>query len=137
MTVHAEIITGPLPPMSALPAAHSAEGRSCETGARVVFEGIVRATEDGKPLVALDYQTYEPMAQRQIEAIALELIRVHGLHDVIIRHSRGRVPVGACSFRLVVTSPHRAEALRAVAEFIDRLKQDVPIWKRVVWSAGA
>lgn len=130
MSVQVEIVTGPLPPLPAPPAPGAANG----TGARVVFEGIVRALEDGRPLSALDYQTYEPMAQRQIEAIARDLIASHGVHEVAVRHSRGRVPVGACALQLVITSPHRAAALTAMAEFIDRLKQDVPIWKRAVWA---
>jgi molybdopterin synthase catalytic subunit len=39
---------------------------------------------------------------------------------------------GQCSFRLQVASAHRAEALAAMTEFIDRLKRDVPIWKSPV-----
>jgi len=44
------------------------------------------------------------------------------------------VAVGEVSFVLIVESAHRAEALAAMADFIDRLKQDVPIWKRAVWA---
>jgi molybdopterin synthase catalytic subunit len=57
----------------------------------------------------------------------------HGLAALVTLHSRGRVGVGEVSFVLEVAAPHRAETLTAVSDFIDRLKQDVPIWKRAVW----
>ena len=83
---------------------------------------------------ALDYQTYEPMAQSMIAQIGNELIAKHGLFGMFVIHSRGRVRVGECSFRLTIAARHRKEALKAMDEFIDRLKQDVPIWKKPVWK---
>lgn len=110
-------------------------------GATVRFEGIVRGSEPApaegganRDLQALDYQTYDPMAERQLRELAREMAAKHGLGSLIVLHSRGRVGVGEVSFVLIVKSPHRAEALAAMAEFIDRLKQDVPIWKRPVWA---
>jgi molybdopterin synthase catalytic subunit len=100
-------------------------------GATLVFEGIVRAQEAGKEIAALYYQTYEPMAQRMITSIAEDLIKKHGLLAIDVEHSRGRVGVGECSFRLRVSSRHRKEGIAAADEFIDRLKADVPIWKSV------
>ncbi|NOG53279.1 MAG: molybdenum cofactor biosynthesis protein MoaE [Planctomycetes bacterium] len=101
-------------------------------GAVVVFEGIVRSEEDGRPIEGLEYEAYEPMAGRQMERICRELIDRYGLIAMRVAHSRGLVPVGACSFRLWVASAHRKEALQAMDAFIDMLKQDVPIWKRAV-----
>lgn len=130
MSVEVTIIDGPLP------AAPSAAAVVDGAGAVVVFEGIVRAREGDGVIEALEYQAYEPMAQRQMGELAGELVARHGLLRVRVEHSRGRVGVGECSFRLVIESPHRAEALAAMGEFIDRLKRDVPIWKRPVWRAG-
>jgi molybdopterin synthase catalytic subunit len=42
------------------------------------------------------------------------------------------VPVGACSLRLLVAAAHRKPALKAMDEFIDALKRDIPIWKEAV-----
>jgi molybdopterin synthase catalytic subunit len=107
-------------------------------GAILAFEGIVRAKEDEGTISALDYQTYEPMAQRMLEEIARDLIQRHGLIAMHIHHSRGQVPVGQCSFRLLIASLHRKEAIAGMDEFIDRLKRDVPIWKKAVWlESGA
>jgi len=101
-------------------------------GAVVVFEGIVRPTEGDQKIEALDYEAYEPMASGKLEEIATSLNESHGLIGMVVEHSRGRVDVGACSFRLTVSSAHRREAIAAMSEFIDRLKQDVPIWKKPV-----
>src|SRR5262245_23905217 len=87
-------------------------------GAWVRFDGVVRPMEDERPIVALDYEAYEPMATRELERLAEEVMRGHGLLGIDVWHSRGRVVVGACSFRLVVQGVHRAEALAAMDEFI-------------------
>src|SRR5712672_4697425 len=129
VSTQVEIVDGPLPP-----------GRAPEfpgAGAVLVFEGIVRESEPRPEdphakIQALDYQTYEPMAQSTITKIGDELIARHGLMGMVVIHSRGTVPVGACSFRHNVAARHRKEALAAVDEFIDLLKRDVPIWKKPV-----
>jgi molybdopterin synthase catalytic subunit len=129
MSVSVHIADGPLPPRGAAPPA-ALPG----AGAVVCFEGIVRELEGQGRVSALEYQVYEPMATGMLEWIARDLIARRRLIGVHVEHSRGRVPVGACSFRLVVGAPHRKEALEAMDEFIDRLKRDVPIWKTAVWA---
>lgn len=110
-------------------------------GAALRFEGVVRRSEpraagggQDHDLAALDYQTYDPMAERQMLALSREIAERHGLIGLAALHSRGRVAVGEVSLVLIVESVHRAEALCAMSEFIDRLKQDVPIWKQAVWA---
>jgi molybdopterin synthase catalytic subunit len=124
MSVEVMILDGQLPP--------AAPARADGAGGIVVFEGIVRGTEEGRSIAALEYQAYEPMAQRMIARISEELIGKHGVLAIKVEHSKGRVLVGACSFRLTVWGRHRKEALAATDEFIDRLKADVPIWKKAV-----
>ena len=110
-------------------------------GAVLRVEGIVRRGEpsdahggDERELLALDYQTYDPMAERELRALARQIAEEHVLSSLVALHSRGRVAVGDVSFVLIVESPHRAEAIAAMSAFIDRLKQDVPIWKKPVWK---
>ncbi len=112
--------------------------RAGTSGATVRFEGIVRDTEprgDGVPraLKALRYSSYDPMAQQALDALALDIARAHQLNALITVHSRGEVAVGEISFVLTIAACHRAQSLRAMGEFIDRLKQDVPLWKQPVW----
>ncbi len=99
-------------------------------GAVVCFDGIVRPIEDGRRIAGLIYQTYDPMAELDLRRLAEEATRSFGLLGVTVEHSRGTVAAGECSFRLRIASAHRKEALAAMDWFIDRMKQDVPIWKR-------
>lgn len=102
---------------------------SAQFGAVIVFEGVVRATEGDLTIRALDYEAYEPMASNTLTELGREMLAKHGLVSIMVEHSRGEVPVGQRSFRLTVHAMHRAEALAATGEFIDRMKRDVPIWK--------
>jgi molybdopterin synthase catalytic subunit len=127
VSVEVNIVDGPLGPL-----APSREVPGA--GAALCFEGIVRPFESGRAIVALDYEAYEPMAPNLLRRLGEEVARSHGLLDLCVEHSRGRVRAGECSFRLRVYSPHRPEALSAVGEFVDRMKRDVPIWKTAVYD---
>lgn len=124
MSVQVRIVDGPLAAADVWMAAGA--------GALLCFEGIVRGEENGRTIAALDYEAYEPMAGKMLERIGKELFERHGLLGVLIEHSRGRVPVGAISYRLRIASRHRKEGIAALDEFTDRLKKDVPIWKAAV-----
>lgn len=106
-------------------------------GARLRFEGIVRGLEEGRSIAALDYEVYEPMASRELARVAREEAAKVGARSILVLHSRGRVAVGEVSFVCEVASPHRAEAIAALAAFVDRMKREVPIWKRVIPADGA
>jgi molybdopterin synthase catalytic subunit len=102
---------------------------SPEAGAVVRFEGRVRATENGHPIRALVYEAYQPMAERQMEKILRELGARHPCLAVRVRHRLGEVRVGEIAIAIEALAAHRAEAFALAAAFMDRLKQDVPIWK--------
>lgn len=123
--VTVRIVDGPL----GQPLAHHAIQAQGLVGAAVVFEGIVRAEEAGRLIAALNYEVYEPMATRVLYDLAREIVTTHGLLKIEVEHSRGRVAISECSFRLKVLAGHRKQALAAMDEFIDRMKKDVPIWK--------
>lgn len=129
MSVKTYITEGPLPPIVAW--------NPIGAGAVISFEGVVRPVENGRTLRSLVYEVYEPMATQQLRDLAQELAASHGLTAIIVEHSRGVVPVGQCSFRLRIAATHRKEALEAMELFIDRMKQDVPIWKRQVYAQEA
>jgi molybdopterin synthase catalytic subunit len=103
-------------------------------GAVVRFEGRVRAEENGATIAALDYEAYEPMAKQQMEKIARELGEAHACLSVRVRHRIGRVPVGEAAILVEVRAQHRGEAFAFVTEFMNRIKQDVPIWKAAAKS---
>jgi molybdopterin synthase catalytic subunit len=98
-------------------------------GALVRFEGRVRPEENGVLIDALIYEAYTPMAQNQMQSILEELARVWPCVQARVRHRTGLVPVGDAAIIIEVFSKHRAEAFALASAFMDRLKQDVPIWK--------
>jgi len=98
-------------------------------GAVLTFRGVVRANEEGRPIQALDYQAYLPMAEKEIRRLAEELGRQFPCLAVSVRHRIGLVPVGDTAIIVQVVTAHRAEAFGFVSAFMDRLKAEVPIWK--------
>lgn len=130
MSVRIALVDGPIVAAASDAGLPSAFGS--QAGAIVTFDGVVRALEGERMIDALDYEVYEPMASRELGRLAAELLGSCGVLAIDAWHSRGRVPVGGVSFRLVVRSAHRKEALAAMDLFIDRMKRDVPIWKRAV-----
>lgn len=100
-------------------------------GAVVEFAGVVRGEEDGAPIAALDYEAYEPMARSEMERLAQELSPEYPCHQMEVRHRIGRVPAGEASILVRIEAKHRAEAFGLLSAFMDRLKRDVPIWKRI------
>ena len=105
------------------------EFSSRETGACLEFSGLVRELENGKKIRGLFYEAYEPMAQRQLEKMCQELGAKHPCAEILLIHRLDFVPVGEPSLFVRVSSQHRQPGLAFLAELIDRLKADVPIWK--------
>ena len=103
---------------------------SREIGACLEFQGIVRELERDRRLAGLQYEAHEPMARRHLARIFEELNAVHPCAEVIFIHRLGWVPVGEASLFLRVISAHRGEALQFLGEAVNRMKMDVPIWKR-------
>jgi molybdopterin synthase catalytic subunit len=100
-----------------------------EIGAVVEFWGIVREKEGERSLEGLHYEAYESMARSEFARIAAELSRQHAIETALVIHRLGFVPVGEASLYVKVCSKHRGAALGFCGGLIDRMKEDVPIWK--------
>ncbi len=122
---------GPEPIPATLPPPATGAG----VGAVAEFRGLVRGEEKGAPIAALVYEAYQPMAEREITRILDELTTAHPCLGVRVHHRLGRVPVGEAAIYIGVAARHRAEAFTVLSAFMDRLKQDVPIWKTDVVPA--
>jgi molybdopterin synthase catalytic subunit len=75
------------------------------------------------------------MAEERLAAIAGELERRHGARLAIL-HRTGVLAVGDVAVVIAASAPHRAEAFAACREAIERLKVEVPIWKKEVGEDG-
>lgn len=107
-------------------------------GAVVLMSGMVRNQTDGQPVVALEYQAYEPMALRVFYQIAADMRSLWpDVKRVVIHHRVGRLRVGEISVLVAVGCPHRSEAFEACRYAIDTLKHNAPIWKKEHWEDGS
>jgi molybdopterin synthase catalytic subunit len=77
------------------------------------------------------------MAERELAALESEARERWGLHECLIVHRLGLVPIGEASVAILVASPHRQAAFAAGEWLIDTLKQRVPIWKQEHWADGS
>jgi molybdopterin synthase catalytic subunit len=111
---------------------------SPDAGGIDLFLGTTRSEQsaEGKPLAALDYQSYEEMALAQLQKLAAAARSQSPINKLAIVHRIGRVAVGQPSVVIAVSSPHRAEAFTACRWLIDELKKDVTIWKQEIWGDG-
>src|SRR6266850_1276702 len=108
-----------------------------QDGAAVIFEGVVRNNTRGRRTLYLDYEAYEAMALKQMEALAGQARSRFAIREVALVHRLGRLEIGETSVLIVVASAHRAAAFDACHWLIDTLKHTVPIWKKEHFEDGA
>jgi molybdopterin synthase catalytic subunit len=102
-----------------------------KAGAILTFTGVVR----GEAL-ALEFDIYEGEAQQRISSIAHDLTAIEGIVDVKIYHKSGRVNKGEDIVYIVVAAAHRQEGFKALRDAIERIKKEVPIWKKELTEQG-
>jgi molybdopterin synthase catalytic subunit len=107
-----------------------------DCGAIIVFMGTVREVTEGRRTLALDYEAYAGMAERQMADIEAEVRSRWPIGDIRVVHRIGHLTVGEISVAVAVSSPHREEAFLACRYAIEQLKAKVAIWKRENWSDG-
>lgn len=98
-------------------------------GSWLEFRGVVRADENGVTISALEYEAYPEMAECEIRRILESLAASHPCLAVKVVHRIGIINVGETAIYVGVAASHRGEAIALLTEFMNRLKQDVPIWK--------
>src|SRR5205823_13842099 len=90
----------------------------------------VRDYSDAGDVSGLDYEAWEERAAELLGVIGDELFAVWPVRRVALLHRVGRLSVGEISVLVCCSAPHRAEAFEAARHGIERVKQDVPIWKK-------
>lgn len=101
-------------------------------GAALYFLGVVRGTEGAEAISALEYETFQRMAEHQISLLFDELERRWPIESVRLVHRVGLVKAGEPSLWIEVVAPHRGEAFAACQWLIDEMKRVAPIWKKPV-----
>jgi molybdopterin synthase catalytic subunit len=103
-------------------------------GAIATFTGRVRAREapDDVETTALEFEKYEGVADERLAALEAELSARDGVYEVLLHHKTGVVEAGEDIVFVVVLAGHREEAFETVSDGIDRLKAEVPLFKKEV-----
>ena len=123
-----------LEPLDLVQAARAVTSPDC--GAVATFVGVVRDHNQGRPVLRLDYECFEPLAVKSLERIAAEAaVEGPGVRRSIA-HRVGTLQIGDASVVIAAASPHRADAFAACRYAIERIKQIVPIWKHEHFDGG-
>ncbi len=99
-------------------------------GGTCVFIGTVRDRSDAGEVTGLHYEAWDDLATGRLGEIAREMQERWPLRRVAILHRTGDLAIGEASVIVACSAPHRAEAFEACRHGIERLKEDVPIWKK-------
>src|SRR5689334_5923739 len=111
---------------------------SAQAGAVIYFLGVVRGTENGAAIRAIEYEAFEKMVEHQFGLLFDEIEKRWPIQSIRLVHRIQSVSVGEPSLWVEVIAPHRGEAFAACQYLIDEMKRVVPIWKKPVsvQSAG-
>lgn len=99
-------------------------------GAVVCFMGFVRGTEAGAPIQALEYESFQRMAEHQFNLLFDKVEAQWPVSSVRLVHRTGVVKATEASLWVEVIAPHRGEAFAACQWLVDEMKRVVPIWKK-------
>ncbi len=107
-----------------------------QAGAIVTFQGVVRDHTGDRQVAHLEYEIYPEMAVAQLNAICDEVETRWPRCKAAIAHRYGKLAIGEASVVIAVSSPHRPEAFEGCRHAIERIKEEVPIWKKEVGPDG-
>lgn len=110
----------------------AARQMSAGMGAAINFLGVVRGSEEGKPISAIEYEAFEKMVTHQFNLLFDEMAKRWPIESVRLVHRIGVVKVNEPSLWVEIIAPHRGEAFAACQWLIDEMKRVVPIWKKPV-----
>lgn len=103
---------------------------SAGMGGVVNFLGVVRGSEDGSAITAIEYEAFQKMVEHQFNLLFDEIEKRWPVESVRLVHRIGVVKVNEPSLWVEVIAPHRGEAFAACQWLIDEMKRVVPIWKK-------
>jgi molybdopterin synthase catalytic subunit len=110
--------------------------RDPQAGAIATFIGITRNNNEGRRVIALDYDAYPEMAEKELRRIGQEAGQKWQLCRMAIVHRVGPVQITQASVVIAVSSAHRDAAFSACRFAIEEVKKTVPIWKKELYEGG-
>ena len=104
-----------------------------EAGAIATFVGVVRedpVKESDAKVTHLEYEAYTEVALKRMNEIREAILKRPGIVEVSIHHVIDKLDVGDPSLFVAVLGKHRGETFPALSETVERVKREVPIWKK-------
>jgi molybdopterin synthase catalytic subunit len=105
-------------------------------GAIATFIGTTRNNNEGRNVIALDYEAYPEMAEKELARIGEDASKKWQICRMAIVHRLGPVQIADASVVIAVSSAHREAAFAACRFAIEEIKRTVPIWKKEVFEGG-
>lgn len=105
-------------------------------GGTVLFSGTVRDHSTEGAVTGLHYEAWEEQADAQLRTIAGEMFERWPVRRAALLHRTGSLGIGDLSVLVCCSAPHRADAFEACRHGIERIKRDVPIWKKERLRSG-
>ena len=106
-------------------------------GAEVTFDGRVRNHHSGRMVSQLEYQAYPALALATGRRVLEEEAARHGILRALAAHRTGPLKIGESAVWVGAASAHRGPAFDAVRAIIERLKYELPVWKKETYSDGS
>jgi molybdopterin synthase catalytic subunit len=105
-------------------------------GGTCLFVGTVRDHGAAGTVTGITYEAWDELASARLHEIAEEAFATWPLTKLALVHRHGELAVGEASVAVAASAAHRAEAFDAARHAIERLKHDVPIWKKETLVSG-
>lgn len=137
--VHAVLSEDPISVDQAIAAVESETA-----GAVVSFSGVVRNHDGGKAVERLSYSAH-PTAHQVLADVVAKLVAEHSGDDsgepgtpvrIWAAHRTGSLKIGDPALVCAVAAAHRGQAFAVCSELVDRIKEEVPIWKEQFFTDG-
>ncbi|WP_198849710.1 molybdenum cofactor biosynthesis protein MoaE [Alicyclobacillus sp. SO9] len=105
-------------------------------GGTVVFCGTVREFTKQRQTLKLTYEAYTDMALQQMRRIEDEIKAEYPRTSLLQWHRVGTLAPSEIAVICAAASPHRDDSFAAARILIERLKKEVPIWKKEFYADG-
>jgi molybdopterin synthase catalytic subunit len=105
-------------------------------GAIATFIGTTRNNNEGRKVIALDYDAYPEMAEKELARIGDQAKEKWKIERMTIAHRIGPVQIAEPSVIIAVSAAHRDDAFQACRFAIEEIKKTVPIWKKEMFEGG-
>jgi molybdopterin synthase catalytic subunit len=105
-------------------------------GAVVSFAGVVRDHDGGRSVTRLEYSAHPSAGQTLADVVAAVAADSEGIRAIAVSHRIGGLQIGDAALIAVVAADHRGAAFQTCARLVDRVKEQLPVWKHQFFADG-